>query len=71
MNAELLHVGKEKVIKTTVVACASLVASSAVLVFAGREISKIRTEKKLEAVEQAAGDGNYIITPEEVMQRLQ
>lgn len=43
---------------------------SGVVVVVDRELQKRRMEKlNREALEQSAGDGNYVLTPEEVRKR--
>lgn len=69
MSAEILHTSKEKVVRATALTTVVVTASSlgAIVV---REVSRRRVERlRLEALEQSAGDGDYILTPEAVQSR--
>lgn len=68
MSLEAQIIPKEHIVKGAVMTTVFVAAAGGIL--AAREISRQRTRRQLlEAREQAAGDGNYVTTLEEVMRR--
>lgn len=69
MNIEALIIPKKRFVEGTI-ATTVFVAAASTGILVAREISKQRKiEQLLQRQEQAAGDGSYATTPEEVRRR--